>query len=111
LTRCRLTTGCVVAVANAQASSPSSRLRLSPSSHPVELASLPSSSSLSTSVAIIIVVVSRRAVIMVIVVVDAARCAVAIIVDFAVRRAVAIVVVASLTSSSPIAPSQLYIML
>ena len=36
-TRHRLTTGCVVAVADAQASLPSSRLQLSPSSHPVEL--------------------------------------------------------------------------
>ncbi len=69
-------------------------------------ASSPSLSSLSTSVAIVVVVVSRRAVTMVIVVVDVARCALAIIVDFAVRRAVAIVVVASLTSSSPVAPSQ-----
>jgi hypothetical protein len=42
---------------------------------------------------------------MVIVVVDVARCAVAIIIDFAVRRAVAIVVVASSTSSSPVAPT------
>ena len=94
-TRRRLTTGCVVAVADAQASLPSSRLRLSPSSHPVELASSPSSSSL-TSVAIVVIVISRRAVAMVIVVVDVdvARCAVAIVVDFAVRHAVAIVVVA-----------------
>jgi hypothetical protein len=102
-TRRCLTTGCVVAVTNVQASSLSSRLRLSPSSHPVELASSPSSTSSSTSVAIVVVVVSRRAVTMVIVVVDVARCAVAIIVDFAVRRAVAIVVFASLTS--PVAPS------
>jgi hypothetical protein len=43
---------------------------------------------------------------MVIVVVDVAPCAVAIVVDFAVRRAVVIVVVALLTSSSPVAPSQ-----
>jgi hypothetical protein len=42
---------------------------------------------------------------MVIVVVDVARCAVAITIDFAVRRAVAIVVVASSTSSSPVAPT------
>jgi hypothetical protein len=106
-TRRRLTTGCVVAVADAQASSPSSRLQLSPSSHPVELASLPSSSSLSsTSIAIVVVVISRHAVAMVIVVVDVARCAVAIVVDFAVRRAVVIVVVALLTSTSPVAPSQ-----
>ena len=42
---------------------------------------------------------------MVIVVVDVARCAIAIIVDFAVRRAVAIIVIASLTLSSPVAPS------
>jgi hypothetical protein len=38
------------------------RLRLSPSLHPVELASSPSSSSSSTSVAIVVVVVSRRGV-------------------------------------------------
>jgi hypothetical protein len=49
--------------------------------------------------------VSRHAVAMIIVVVDAARCAVTIIVDFTVRRTVAIVVVASPTSSSPVAPS------
>jgi len=42
---------------------------------------------------------------MVIIVVDVAHCAVAIIIDFAVRRAVAIVVVASSTSSSPVAPT------
>jgi hypothetical protein len=42
---------------------------------------------------------------MVIVVVNIARCAVAIIVDFAIRRAVAIVVIASSTSSSPVAPT------
>ena len=65
----------------------------------------PSPSSSSTSVAIVVVVVSRRAVTMVIVVVDVARCAIAIIVDFAVRRAVAIIVIASLTLSSPVAPS------
>jgi hypothetical protein len=105
-TRRRLTTGCVVAVADAQASSLSSRLQLSPSSHPVELASSPLSSSSSTSIAIVVVVISRRAIAMVIVVVDVAPCAVAIVVDFAVRRAVVIVVVALLTSSSPVAPSQ-----
>jgi hypothetical protein len=104
--RRRLTTGCVVAVADAQASLPSSRLRLSPSSHPVELASSPSSSLLSTSDAIVVVVISCRAVAMVIVVVNVARCAIAIVVDFAVRRAVTIVIVASSTSSSPVAPSQ-----
>ena len=98
-------TGCFVAVADAQASSPSSRLRLSPSLHPVELASSPLSSLSSTSVAIIVVVVSRRAVAMVIVVVDVTHCAVAIIIDFAVCRVVTIVVVASSTSPSPIAPS------
>ena len=54
----------------------------------------------------VVVVVSRRTVTMVIVVVNVARCAVAIIIDFAVRRAVAVVVVASLTSSSPVAPAQ-----
>jgi len=42
---------------------------------------------------------------MVIVVVDVTRCAVAIIIDFAVRRAVAIIVVASSTSSLPVAPT------
>ena len=42
-TRRRLTTGCVVAVADVQASLPLSRLRLSPSLHPVELVSSPSS--------------------------------------------------------------------
>ena len=105
-TRRRLTTGCVVAVADAQVSSASSRVRLSPSSHLVELASSPLSSSSSTSVAIVVVVVvSCRAIAMVIVVVDVAHCAVAIIVDFAVRRAVAIIIVASSTSSSPVALS------
>jgi hypothetical protein len=101
-TRRRLTTGCVVAVADAQASSASSRLQLSPSSHLVELASSPSLSSWLTSVVIVVVVVvSRRAIAMVIVVVDVARCAVAIIVDL---PSVA-VVVASSTSLSPVAPS------
>ena len=104
-TRRHLTTGCVVTVADAQASSPLPRLRLSPSSHPVKLASSPLSSLSSTSVAVIVVVISRRAVAMVIVVIDVARCAVAIIIDFAVRRAVAIVVIASSTSPSPVAPS------
>jgi hypothetical protein len=103
--RRHLTTGCVVAVADAQASSSLSRLRLSPLSHPVKLAPSPLSSLSLTSVAIVIVVVSRRAVAMVIVVVNIARCAVAIIVDFAIRRAVAIVVIASSTSSSPVAPT------
>jgi hypothetical protein len=106
-TRRRLTTGCVVAIVDAQASLPLLRLRLSPSSYPVKLASSPSSSLSSTSVAIVVVVVSRRAVAMVIVVVDVARCAIAIIVGFAVRCAAAIVVVASSTLSSPVAPSPL----
>jgi hypothetical protein len=105
LTRRRLTTGCVVAVANAQASSPSSRLQLSPSSHPVELGSSPSLSSLSTYVAIVAIVVSRRAVDMVVVVVDVARCAVTIVAYFAVRCAVTIVIVASSRLLSPVAPS------
>ena len=53
------------AVADVQALLPSSRLLLSPSLHPVKLASSPLSSSLSTSVAIVVVVVSGRAVAMV----------------------------------------------
>ena len=58
---CRCQCAGVVAV-NAQASSPSSQLRLSPSSHVVKLASLPSSLLSSTSVAIVVAVVARRAV-------------------------------------------------
>ena len=81
------------------------RLRLSPSSHPVELASSSLSSLSSTSVAIVVVVVSRCAVAMVIVVVNVARCAIAIIVGFAVRCTAAIIVVALSTLSSPVAPS------
>jgi hypothetical protein len=74
----------VVAV-DAQASLPSSRLRLSPLSHVVKLASLPSLSLSSTSVAIVV----ARAVAVVIV----ASRAVAIIANFVARRAIAIAIV------------------
>ena len=74
---CRCCRRCAGAVAvNAQASSPVLQLRLSPSSHVVELALSPSLSSLSTSVAIIIAIVSRRAI--------------AIIVDFIAHHTVII---------------------
>ena len=81
-----------VVTVDAQASLPSSELRLLPSSLVINLASSPSLfSSSSTSVAIVVVVVSPRAVAIVIIVV--ARRAIAIIVNFIARCAIAIVII------------------
>ena len=73
----------IVAV-NAQASSPSSRLQLSPSLHIIKMALSHSLLLSTTSIAIVVVVVSHRAVAIVIVVI--ACHAATIIVDFVAHR-------------------------
>ena len=89
---CRCCHQCAgVISADAQASLPSLQLRLSPSSHVVELASSPSFSSSSTSVAFIVAVVSHRAVATIINFI--AFSTIIIVIDVNIHHAITIVVV------------------